>query len=143
MLCNTRRYTRVLVGLKSNNTKLYFPHCIISCPTLVSASPIDVRGIIVGRYIAGDSPKKIAEEEKVDIQRVYAYIRKYETTQNLNDQPKPGRPRKFNDRDRRAVLRDISNLPFDKPIIVANRQTKQMSKSTVYRIGHENGIHRR
>jgi len=104
---------------------------------------IQERGIIVGRYLAGDTPKKISEARGVPSGRVYAYIKKYETEHSLDDHPKPGRPSNYDDRDKRAVLRDITNHPWTGPSTIANRQVKPMSRSTVQRIADKEKIHRR
>jgi len=81
-------------------------------PHIYNRIAIQERGIIVGRYLAGDTPKRISEERGVPSGRVYAYIKKYETCHSLEDHPKPGRPSSYDERDKRAVLQDITNHPW-------------------------------
>lgn len=72
----------------------------------------DLKQRIVEAHINGDRQANIARRFEVKKSTVWAIIRQYQRTGSVEPKPKPGRPRKMNNRSVRLLKRICSNQPF-------------------------------
>jgi len=108
---------------------------------------VDQKQVIIDLVRKGVSQSEVAELFSVSRSTIYRIVRRFETTSNLENLPKSGRPKLLSARDERSLHRAIKcdrSTPLSEVTAKFNqRRNRAVSKRTVQRVLFKAGFHRR
>jgi transposase len=97
------------------------------------------RGIIVGRFLAGQKKADIQRAMNLPYTTIQTTIETYQTSTTGTSSPRSGRPEILSDTDKRYILSQIKRDPFIKAEDICKLLDKPVSAHTVARMLKESG----
>ena len=100
----------------------------------------DLKSVLYGRALAGQTTSEIARAESLDRRTVQAALRRVRICGVVTAAPRSGRLRKHNERDDRIILRTARVMPKITYAKLKSEVGLDLSRSTYNRILRKNGI---
>ena len=97
------------------------------------------RGIIVGRFLAGQKKADIQREMNLPYTTIQTTIQTYQSSTTGTRSPRIGRPEILSDADKRYILLQIKRGPFIETEDICNLLGKPISTRTIARMIKESG----
>lgn len=111
------------------------------------ALSIDLRKLIIKYRSVGKSLREIGKIVHKSFSTIRNIVNKYNSSHQISDLPKTGRPKKLSPRQISRIRREVTNNPFSSAVQIAQRVSQEseiaVSASTIRRALYSEGLHGR